>query len=109
MIEEYDIGQHVGMGASARVYRARERSSFREVALRIVCHKDAVACEDERRRWKNEVSIHSSLCHKNILEVQRCFEQNGSMYMVTEFCAKGTLYDLLSVRYAVGVVRGLYI
>jgi serine/threonine protein kinase len=93
MIEEYDIGQHIGMGAFARVYRARERSSFREVALRIISHKD-----HDERRWENEIEIHRSLLHKHVLEMQRCFEQNGKMFMVTELCAKGTLYDFLAVK-----------
>ena len=44
---------------------------------------------------RREVLVHSSLAHENILPLYAAFEDDASVFLVLEFCAKGDLYGYL--------------
>lgn len=118
-IDDFDVGQELGKGGFAVVYRARVRSSGLEVALKVVDKQRAcehlatcsnagdsggrssgmeLACE----RVANEVRLHWGLKHPTVVELLDFFEDDRFVYMVMELCGGGDLYRWLRRRGAMG-------
>lgn len=107
-IDDFDVGQELGRGGFAVVYRARVRASGREVALKVV--DKSIACEklgDNSRgdgaelacaRVANEVRLHWGLKHPAVVELFDFFEDDRFVYLVLELCGGGDLYRRLRKR-----------
>lgn len=87
-INDYDVGQILGRGGFACVYRARERLTGCEVAIKIIEKQsqslnanDAAA---QYQRIEGEIKVHSKLHHKNIAVLFSAFEDENAIYMVME-------------------------
>lgn len=93
-IDEYDLGQPLGRGAFATVYRARNRKSGKAVAIKV-CERPPHDDQNWEMRMKNEISIHSQLRHPNVVALFNCFEDNTRVYLVLELCEGGNLYQCL--------------
>lgn len=117
-IDDFDVGQELGKGGFAVVYRARVRSTGLEVALKVVDkHRAAehlrgtatstgggggdgegglgggleLACA----RVANEVRLHWGLRHPAVVELLEFFEDERFVYLVLELCGGGDLYRRL--------------
>src|SRR5581483_5144554 len=91
---QYKIGERIGSGGMATVYRGLQASLSREVAIKVLPIQfsgDPTFVE----RFKQEAVAVANLRHPNILAVYDFGEQNGIIYMVTEFVPGGTLADRL--------------
>src|SRR5205814_2702361 len=86
----YQIGERIGAGGMAAVYRGVQTSLNREVAIKVL---PAHYASDPSfvERFKQEAISVASLRHPNILSVFDYGEQNGIIYMVTEYLPGGTL------------------
>jgi serine/threonine-protein kinase len=91
---QYKIGERIGSGGMATVYRGVQSSLNREVAIKVlpVQFSGDPSFVD---RFKQEAESVANLRHPNILTVFDFGEQNGIIYMVTEFVGGGTLADRL--------------
>ncbi|KAJ1391457.1 kinase-like domain-containing protein, partial [Ochromonadaceae sp. CCMP2298] len=96
-ISDYDIGQLLGRGGFACVYRARQRSTGHDVAIKIVV-KARMAEPGMMDRIKNEIRIHSKLRHPNVVSFTGCFEDEHCVYMVLELCTHGNMFRYLKVH-----------
>src|SRR5262245_25806160 len=90
-LERYEILDRIGTGGSGEVYRGRDKTLSRPVAIKLLSADlvDALA----RRRFQQEAQTASSLNHPHILTVFEAGEWNGRHYLVTEFVDGGTLKD----------------
>jgi eukaryotic-like serine/threonine-protein kinase len=106
----------LGAGAMGEVYRARDNSLGREVALKLL--PEQLASDPGRlRRFEQEARAAAALNHPNIVAVYRFGTQNGNTpYLVTELLQGQTLRERLkqgpilvrkTVDYAVQIARGL--
>lgn len=93
-IEDYDVGQMLGRGGFASVYRARHRSSGCVFALKVMdkAHLRQHGMED---RVRNEIKIHRKLHHEGIVQFHTCFDDDECFYIVLELCSGGNLYRYL--------------
>jgi polo-like kinase 4 len=98
-IDDYDIGQLLGKGGFACVYRARHRISGENVALKVIAKSIAAAVggpdANSISRVKNEILIHSQLRHSNIVRFMGCFEDDHNVYMILELCNYGNMFQFL--------------
>lgn len=116
----YALLSLVGVGASARVYRAEDRRLRRFVAVKVL-HGSFADDEGFVRRFRREAESLAPLSHPNIVTV---FDVNDGAnasgeppFLVTEYLSGGTLWDLLESGYrltpsqagrvALGAARGL--
>jgi len=93
-VDGYEILEVIGQGGMSSVYRARQHSMNRMVALKILPRhmmRDATYLE----RFKREVSIIAQLEHRNIVPVHDYGEHNGQPYIAMRFMAGGSIDDLL--------------
>jgi len=90
--KEYNlINPPLGQGAFGEVRKAIHKSSNLERAVKII-YKDK-SNPEELAKIKDEVTILSKLDHPHILHVYEYFEDVNHLYIVTELCTGGELFD----------------
>jgi Tol biopolymer transport system component len=111
----YEIIAPLGAGGMGEVYRARDRTLKRDVAVKVLPSYYA-RDPDRLRRFEQEAQAVAALNHPNILSIYHVGQENGCPYIVTELLEGETLRDSLrhgalrlrsAVDYGVQVARGL--
>jgi serine/threonine protein kinase len=108
-IDKYRIEEVIGAGGMAVVHRAREISTGRDVALKIMPEHYA---QDERRiaRFRREMRANARLNHENIVRILDFGADDDRLYLAAEFVDGGTLHDLLGIAPRIPpVVAALFI
>lgn len=90
----YRLEALLGTGASAGVYRARDVSLGRRVAVKVL-HPGVASDPAFRKRFRAEARAAASLSHPHILAVHDWGEDDGA-YLVSELLEGGSLRDLLA-------------
>jgi len=112
----YEILEIAGVGGMATVWRARQISLDREVAIKFM--SDAHLTDAEARdRFSLEARAAAKLIHPNIIQVYDAGEQGGVAYYIMEYVdgktvgdwmeTKGQLSENLVARIAEGVANAL--
>jgi serine/threonine protein kinase len=95
-IPGYELMKEVGKGAMAKVYRARQNSLDRIVAIKILPRKMSEN-RDFVERFYKEGKAAARLSHNNIVQAIDVAESpDGLHYFVMEFVEGKTLYDLMA-------------
>jgi serine/threonine-protein kinase len=95
----YDILSRVSSGGMGQIYKARQRSTGRIVALKSLQPRNLH--DDGRRReallrFQTEVEAVSGLHHENIVALYEVGEEGGQPYYSMEWLPAGTLADRLA-------------
>ena len=84
------------LGAFGRVSKCYRKADGDEKAVKIL---DKMAMSpDEKVRLKYEIDILKNLDHPNILRLFEVFEDRRSIYLVTELCTGGELFEEIVKR-----------
>jgi hypothetical protein len=111
----YEILAPVGAGGMGEVYRARDASLDRDVAVKVLPERVA-ASPDALARFEREAKAIAALSHPNILAIHEFGRDDGTAYAVTELLEGETLRQRLAagpipsrkaVEYAIQVANGL--
>ena len=88
------LEEEVGRGGMGVVWKAYHPSLDRHVALKFL---PAIYGEidQSRERFKREARVVARLRHPNVLQVHDFGEEQGHLFLVTEYVPGGTLQDLL--------------
>ncbi len=107
-IPGYDIIEPIGRGGMASVYRARQHSFDRNVALKILkpdLSEDDAFCQ----RFVMESLIVAKLNHSNIVQVYDVGEVKNNYYIAMEFLSGGDLQkrlkEGLSAQESVSIIK----
>jgi calcium-dependent protein kinase len=92
ILEDYDFKKELGSGTYGIVYEAIHRVTNERRAVKAIC-KDQV--EDEEA-LKNELTILKQLDHPNIVKLYEIYEFGNDIYMVTELCEGGELFEFIT-------------
>jgi len=101
--ERYEIGECLGAGGAAHVYRAFDRQLGRPVALKVL--RDAGAGPAGRRL--HEARAQARVRHDHVLDVYETGELDGRPYIAVRHVAGGTLAEragALGVERSVGLL-----
>jgi tetratricopeptide (TPR) repeat protein len=93
--DDYEILGELGHGGMGIVYKARQKSVNRSVALKMI-RAGAHASAELRARFHIEAEALASLQHPNIVGVHAVGEHDGCPYMAMEFVDGGSLDKLLA-------------
>jgi serine/threonine-protein kinase len=93
----YDVLDILGHGGMGVVYRARQRSLDRFVALKMIRNAH-VSSPAERLRFRAEALAVAQLTHPHIIQIHEIGEHDGVPYISLELVEGGTLDDWLSER-----------
>src|SRR5262249_49977736 len=94
VIPGYEILGEIGSGGMGVVYKARQITLKRLVALKMIKAQEG-ASEGELLRFRSEAEAVARLQHPNIVQIYDVGEQEGRPYLVLEFVDGGNLADLL--------------
>ena len=91
----YTVDAPLGAGGMGEVYRARDTTLGRDVALKVL--PDAFATDPDRlARFKREAQVLASLNHPNIAAIHGFEDGNGVSALVLEFVDGSTLADRIA-------------
>src|SRR5262245_24809079 len=94
-IGRYDVGELVGEGAMARVYRARDPDIDRTVAIKLL--KDERCVDKEYvNRFLREARAAGAISHPNIVTIYDVGRNGDTPYITMEFMDEKSLGDVLS-------------
>ncbi|CAE8705694.1 unnamed protein product, partial [Polarella glacialis] len=91
LARKYDIGEELGSGATATVYRAVNRRTGHAVAMKAISKTHI----SDHQMLQNEIQIHKATDHPNILRLLEIFEDETQLMLVCELCGAGDLWKLL--------------
>ena len=91
--KEYTLGKVLGKGSFGMVRLAIHKPTKQVRAIKIL--KKAEVNMDN---LINEISILSKLSHPSIMQIFEIFEDNINVYIVSEYCKGGELFDIISQR-----------
>ncbi len=91
---QYEITDLLGEGGVALVYRARQLSTSREVAIKVT-RPELIQRSELAQRFEREVQTIAALSHPHILKVFDYGIHENMIYLVTEFLTGGSLDSLI--------------
>lgn len=101
-ITGYELIEELGRGGMATVYKARQPSLGRFIAVKVLPPYFAHD-EEFTRRFKREALAVAKLRHPNIVQVYNFHQQDDLFYLAMEYIEGGSLADLLEVEGPLGL------
>lgn len=96
-IAGYEIEKRLGIGGFGAVYLARRRSAGDRVAIKVMLSRVAVS-EEARRNFLHEMEVTRGLRHAHVVTFLEQGSAGGAFYFVMEYCAGGSVADLMTQR-----------
>ncbi|XP_018319523.1 serine/threonine-protein kinase polo [Agrilus planipennis] len=89
----YKKGRFFGKGGFAKCYEITDMARNATYAGKIVSKK-IISKQNQREKMTQEISIHRTLKHKNIVGFHSFFEDNLNVYIVLELCRRRSMMEL---------------
>ena len=93
-IGNYEIIGKIGDGGLGTVYKARQISMSREVAVKVL-HKKWLGDEEFKKRFLLEARLAGRLSHQNLIQVYDVGRDRGVYYFSMEFIDGETVEDMI--------------
>lgn len=98
-LNDFEILSQVGKGASGRVFLVRDRQTGEHLALKVIEKSSVYENDDAYRHALDERLVLEMACdHPFILNLRYAFQTSRRLYLVTEYCDGGDLFDYLKKR-----------
>jgi hypothetical protein len=79
----YRLGEEVGAGGMARVFRAEDSTLARPVAVKVLRPELATAVASER--FLREARALAAVAHPNVMTIHECGQEDGLLFYVMDF------------------------
>jgi serine/threonine-protein kinase ULK/ATG1 len=95
-IGDWIVGQLLGSGSFAVVWKARHRATGQPAAIKEINLTRLNA--RLRQSLESEVAILKRMSHPNVVRLYEVLEAHGRLFIVMEYCAGGDLAQLIKGR-----------
>lgn len=93
----FELLDELGSGAYCQVLRCRDRETGTLLAAkRVDLHRSRLSRRASRDAVLAEADVHLSLSHPSVLRVEAVYEGDSDVWIVTELCRGGELFDQLA-------------
>ncbi|XP_050308534.1 serine/threonine-protein kinase polo [Anthonomus grandis grandis] len=96
----YKKGRFFGKGGFAKCYEIINQSTMKTYAGKIVSKK-FMAKQNQKEKMSQEIQIHMSLRHRNVVGFHGFFEDSLNIYIVLELCKRRSMMELHKRRKAI--------
>jgi serine/threonine protein kinase len=93
--DHFEIQESLGTGGMGAVYRAKDKTLGRMVALKLL-RREYSANADFVRQFRTEAASTASINHPHVVQVYSSGEDNGLLYIAMELVDHGSLEGLMS-------------
>ena len=95
LIGNFELIKRIGKGNFAEVKLARESLTKLKVAVKII-DLNKLEFEQINKLWREIEILKKLQRHHNVLRLYQVIVQHNHVYLVTEFCQKGELFEQVS-------------
>jgi DNA-directed RNA polymerase subunit RPC12/RpoP len=89
-----ELGDLLGQGAMAMVFKGRRKRDDRDVAIKVLLSRIAVD-KKSRRQFEREIGTTMRLKHKNVVEMYDSGSSGPWFYCIMEYCPGGSVAQLM--------------
>ncbi|CAI2724596.1 unnamed protein product [Schistosoma spindalis] len=90
---EFLRGRFLGKGGFAKCYELIDRKTGEKYAGKVI-NKSALVKDSQKEKMRQEISIHRSLKHENVVRFYGNFEDSEFIYILLELCNRRSLLEL---------------
>lgn len=105
-LADYEVLGTIGRGGMAEVFRARQRSLDREVAIKVLS-ASSFSGGDSRARFEREAQVTARLHHPNVVGLYGGGEDRGRPFLVLELIRGQSLREMIVKGVGVGAARAV--
>ncbi|CAH8450431.1 unnamed protein product [Dicrocoelium dendriticum] len=91
--KKYTRGRFLGKGGFAKCYELTDQSTKAKYAGKVV-PKAALVKVSQKEKMQQEIAIHKTLSHENVVGFHGYFEDSDFIYIVLELCNRRSLLEL---------------
>ena len=93
-IGDFRIGTKLGQGTFSTVCQGTHIPTGEKVAIKIMS-KDQIKEKSDKIRIEKEINIQKKLHHQNIVQQYAILETDSTIYIISEYCSGGELFDYI--------------
>ena len=93
-IGDFRIGAKLGQGTFSIVCQGTHIPTGEKVAIKIMS-KDQIKEKSDKIRIEKEINIQKKLHHQNIVQQYAIIETDSTIYIISEYCSGGELFDYI--------------
>ena len=96
----YDVLKTLGEGSYGQVFKVQHKKTKNIRAMKVINKLKACLDEEDEKNLVNEINVLRSLDHPNILKIYEYFSSPRKLFIISELCQGGELFDRISkVKY----------
>ena len=97
-IGDYILNEAIVEGTNSQIFQATHIPTGEKVAIKVLNKIKLHSQPELKKKAEREMSILKKMFHKNIVKLFEIMETAQRLYIVTEFCEGGDLYNYISTR-----------
>ena len=93
-IGDFKIGSKIGQGTFSKVCMGIHIPTGEKVAIKIL-QKNQIKEKTDKIRIEKEINLQKKLHHQNIIHQYSVLDTETAIYIITEYCSGGELFDYI--------------